>query len=425
MTAAATTIGPGPEPASQVEAETSPGPLAGIQVLDLTTFLSGPFCTQILADLGADVVKVESFGGDLSRAIPPHFVGDDSAYYLGNNRGKQSIVVNLKTAAGQRIVLDLIARADIVVENFRPGVCARLGLNFEEIQEAQPQLIWASISGFGQTGPSRDKPAYDMIVQALSGVMSLTGEPDRPSVRLGIPAGDLVAGMFAAIGVLAALADRQRGAAGRAIDVSMLDGQLSMLSYQAVYAMITQLAPGPQGSRHDSIPTYRSFTGGDGRELVVTANTERMWKEMCTVLGAHDLIADPRFTDGRRRHTNQDALWPLLEAAFTAAPAATWVDQLTDRGVPAALIKTVVEALDDAEESGRGMVVDLADDLGRSVRVIGSPVKFVGESPVATGFPPALGRDTSRILRERLSMDHAQIEELVRDGVVMTAEPKR
>jgi CoA:oxalate CoA-transferase len=419
------TEGPGPTPASSEPAAagaSASGPLAGIQVLDLTTFLSGPYCTQILADLGANVVKVEPFGGDLSRSIPPHFIGTDSAYYMGNNRGKQSIVIDLKAEAGLRIALDLISRADIVVENFRPGVCARLGLDVDEIRSSHPGLIWASISGFGQTGPWRDKPAYDMIVQALSGVMSLTGEPNGPPVRLGIPAGDLVAGMFAVIGVLAALADRQRGAQGRLVDISMLDGQLSMLSYQAVYSMITRTSPGPQGSRHDSIPTYRSFTGGDGRELVVTANTERMWGDMCTVLGIPELAADPRFADGGKRHRNRDVLWPYLESAFAAAPAEKWVARLNERGVPAALIKTVTEALEDAEESGRGMVVTLSEDDGRTVRVIGNPIKFAGEPPVATRFPPTLGRDTAQVLRERLSMSEDTIAELLRDGVVKASQ---
>lgn len=229
-----------------------PQPLAGYRIVDLTTFLSGPFCTQILADLGAEVVKVEAPEGDSSRAIPPHFVGSDSAYYLGINRNKQSVAIDIKQPEGLELVKRLIAEADVVVENYRPGVAARIGLDIAALRAAKPALIWASVSGFGQTGPWRDKPAYDMIVQALSGVMSLTGEPGRPAVRLGIPAGDMVAGMYAAIAVNAALADRERCGEGRVIDVSMLDCQLAMLSYQSTYALVAGTTPQPQGARHDS-----------------------------------------------------------------------------------------------------------------------------------------------------------------------------
>ena len=271
------------------------GPLAGLRVLDLTTFLSGPFCTHILADLGADVVKVESLDGDSSRHIPPFFVGPDSAYFLAANASKRSIAVNLKSPEGQAIAADLALRSDVLVENFRPGVSARLGLDPALLQARHPALVWASISGFGQTGPWRDRPAYDIIVQALSGVMSLTGMPDAPAMRLGIPAGDLVAGMYAAVAVLAALAERSRTGRGGRADISMLDGQLSMLSYQALYATVGGITPQPQGSRHDSIPTYRSFRGGDGRELVVAANTERMWAGLCDALGLARLVTDPRF----------------------------------------------------------------------------------------------------------------------------------
>jgi CoA:oxalate CoA-transferase len=261
-------------------------PLTGITVVDFTTFLSGPFCCQILGDLGARVIKVEPPAGDLTRSIPPHFVGPDSAYYLSTNRNKESVVIDLKNSAGRALARQLIEHGDVVVENYRPGVAARLGLDPRQLHEEHPQLIWASISGFGQTGPDRDRPAYDMIVQALSGAMSLTGEPGRPAVRLGLPVGDLVAGMYAALGIIAALFDRTRTGKGRLLDVAMLDSLLSMLSYQGVYTTVSGIAPQPQGARHDSIPTYRTFTGGDGREFAVTANTERMWRTLCSVAPA-------------------------------------------------------------------------------------------------------------------------------------------
>ncbi len=397
-----------------------PQPLAGYRIVDLTTFLSGPFCTQILADLGAEVVKVEAPEGDSSRAIPPHFVADDSAYYLGINRNKQSIAVDMKKAEGLALVKRLIGEADVVVENYRPGVAARIGLDVAALRAQRRSLIWASVSGFGQTGPWRDKPAYDMIVQALSGVMSITGEPGRPSVRLGIPAGDMVAGMYAAIAINAALADRERSEAreGRVIDVSMLDCQLAMLSYQSTYALVAGTTPQPQGARHDSIPTYRSFVGGDGRELVVTANTERMWKGLCEALGVVDLIADERFATSGQRLKNREALWALLEQAFLARSAADWIEPLQGNGVPVALIKSVPEALQDARESGRGMVLPLEGKQGERIEVIGNPIRFLGEAERDATYPPRLGEDAQHVLEQWLRVSEADVSALVAQGVL-------
>jgi len=377
-------------------------PLQGYRILDLTTFLSGPFCTQILADLGADVVKVEPPAGDSARHIPPHFVGNDSAYYLANNRGKRSIVLDLKTEQDVATVKQLIARADVVIENYRPGVAARLGLDAETCRTQDPRLIWASITGFGQQSPWRDRPAYDMIVQALSGVMSITGEPDRPSVRLGVPAGDTVAGLYTAIAINAALADRERTGEGRVVDVAMLDCQLAMLSYQSAYALIAGVTPTHQGAGHDSIPTYRSFVGGDEREFVVTANTERMWQQLCQVIGHAEFVDDPRYQDGRARYANRHSLWEALETAFLAKSAAEWVTALVENQVPAALIKKVPEALEDARASGRDMIMPMDDGGGQEIEVVGNPIKFAGAKPEPTTYPPALGADTESVLTDWL-----------------------
>ncbi len=380
-------------------------PLAGYRVLDLTTFLSGPFCTQILADLGAEVVKLEAPEGDSSRAIPPHFVGSDSAYFLGINRSKRSVVLDMKQPDGLDTAKRLIGIADVVVENFRPGVAERIGLDVVALRQAHPRLLWASISGFGQTGPWKDRPAYDMIVQALSGVMSLTGEPGRPAVRLGIPAGDIVAGLYAAIAINAALADRERSGAGRVIDISMLDCQLAMLSYQSSYSLIARVIPQPQGARHDSIPTYRSFVAADGGELVVTANTERMWRGLCRAIRQPALADDPRFADGATRLENRHSLWPLLERAFLERNAADWIEPLAAEGVPVALIKSVPEALEDARASGRGMILSMDGPTHKGVEVVGNPIKFTGAAMPKPTYPPALGADTETVLKEWLGSD--------------------
>ena len=404
-----------PHPPSAIAA-----PLHGLRVLDLTTFLSGPFCTQILADLGAEVVKIEAPGGDSSRAIPPHFVRGDSAYFLGINRSKRSVALDLKQGEGIALVRRLIAEADVVVENYRPGVASRMGLDPQQLCTEHPRLVWASISGFGQVGPWRDQPAYDMIVQALSGVMSLTGEVGRPAVRLGIPAGDMVAGMYAAIAINATLAERERTGRGRAIDISMLDCQLAMLSYQSTYALVAGTTPQPQGARHDSIPTYRSFQGGDGRELVVTANTERMWQGLCRALQCPELIADARFASAADRLAQREQLWPLLERAFLARPAADWIAPLQAEGVPVALIKTVPEALQDAREAGREMVLPLRDPRdGTQIDVVGNPIKFVGAQAPAATYPARLGEDAPAVLGDWLQMDATSVQRLARAGVVV------
>jgi crotonobetainyl-CoA:carnitine CoA-transferase CaiB-like acyl-CoA transferase len=387
----------------------------------MTTFLSGPFCTQILADLGAEVVKLEAPSGDSSRAIPPYFVKEESAYYLGINRNKRSVAVDMKRPEGMELTRRLIDAADVVVENYRPGVLARMGLDIEALRTARPGLIWASISGFGQHGPWRDQPAYDMIVQALSGVMSLTGEAGRPAVRLGIPAGDMVAGMYAAIAINAALADRERSGHGRTIDVSMLDCQLAMLSYQSTYALVAGITPQPQGARHDSIPTYRSFVAGDGRELVITANTDRMWKGLCVALDREALTGDARFATGALRLSNREALWPLLEEAFLARTAADWIEPLQREGVPVALIKNVPEALNDARAAGRGMVASLRDEAGDSIEVVGNPIKFSGETEAPATYPPRLGADADHVLRAWLDMASGDIQALAESGALTAA----
>jgi CoA:oxalate CoA-transferase len=396
-------------------------PLAGIKVLDFTQFLSGPYCTQILADLGAEVIKAEAPDGDLARHIPPHFVGNDSLYYIAVNRSKKSIAVDLKTPAGREVLNALAASCDVIVENFRPGVVAKLGIDEARLRAERPGLVWCSISGFGQNGPYRDKPAYDMIVQALSGGMSLTGEPEGKAVRSGLPIGDIVAGMYAAIGILSALFRRERTSQGDAIDIAMLDCQAAMLTYQAAYFLHSGQIPGRQGSGHDSISTYRSFIARDGRQVVITANTERMWQGLCRVLGLAELIDDPRFLTNRERFDNRVALWALLEPAFGSADATEWVERLEKEAVPASVVNTLDTVMEDPQIQHRGMIYEITSN-DRTVRVMGDPMRFAQAQAPEPGYPPELGEHTHEVLKELLGLSDAEIDNLISSRAVVSMQ---
>ena len=393
-------------------------PLAGLKVLDLTTFLSGPYCTQILADLGAEVTKVESPQGDLARHIPPHFVGDDSVYFLSVNRNKKSVVIDSRHPEGKALLRRLALAHDAIVENFRPGVAQRLGLSFEDLCKERPDLLWCSISGFGQDGPYRDKPAYDMIVQALSGGMSLTGERGGTPVRAGIPIGDIAAGMYATIGLLAALNRRNTTGKGDQIDISMLDCQVAMLSYQAAYHLYSGEIPGPQGSSHDSIPTYRTFRAQDGIGVVITANTERMWKGMCKAVGRPELAEDSRFATGADRHANREQLWEILDAVFSMRPADEWVPLLEEEEVPVGVVNTLDRVMSDPQIQHRGLISQMTDTAGRSARVIGSPIFFRNSDSAEPRFPPGLGQNSQEILRDVLGLSESEIAVAVASGAV-------
>ncbi|MFT3866664.1 MAG: CoA transferase [Solirubrobacterales bacterium] len=394
------------------------GALTALRILDLTQFLAGPFCTQVLADLGAEVIKVEPPSGDLSRPIPPHFVAGDSAYYVGINRNKRSVVLDLKTDDGRELLRRLIGKVDVVIESYRPGVLARLGIDSAELTAANPRLVWASLSGYGQDGPYRDRPAYDMVVQALSGVMSMTGEKGGRAVRFGAPIGDLAAGLYMAIAILAAVVERARSGRGQTIDVAMLDSQVSLLSYQGAYHLLAGVVPGRQGRDHDSIPTYRAFVAGDGVDVVVTANTERMWRGLAGVLGLEELTEDPRFETNHDRYDNREELWPLLEGAFLRRSAHEWVDDLIAAQVPAAVVQGVDEALSDPQVIAREMVIDVEAEDGRAARLLGNPIKL-GRTPLAEhSYPPALGEDTDAVLRAELGVDEEELARLHESGAL-------
>lgn len=392
--------------------------LKGIRVLDLTQVLSGPYCTQMLSDLGADIIRVEGAQTDVARGMPPYKVADDSVYFLAINRNKRSVVVDLKNEAGVALVRKLALASDVVVENFRPGVCERLGLSPVHLRAEKPSLVWCSISGFGQTGPYRDRPAYDLLIQALSGGMSITGPRDGVSVRAGIPIGDICGGMYAASAILAALYRRQNTGRGETIDISLLDCQAAMLSYQAAFYLHSGKVPGRQGREHDSIATYGTFVAGDGVEIVIAALSDKMWLTICRVLGCEDLVVDPRFASAADRVAHRAELVPLLERQLAAAPADAWMKLLDRAGVPVGVVNTLDRVAADPQINHRQMIVELAAEDGRRVRVVGNPMKFAESQRQYNTYPPAAGEHTEAVLKEILNLSQGEIDGLVEAGAV-------
>jgi len=387
-------------------------------VLDLTQFLAGPTCTQILGDLGARVLKVEPPAGDSTRDIPPHYIDGSSAYFLSVNRNKESIVVDLKNPAGRTVIHRLAARANVFVENFRPGVADRLGVGFADIARTRPDIVYCSLSGFGANGMYRDRPAYDIIVQAMSGAMSLTGEVGGNPVRLGIPVGDLATGMNGAIAILAALLGHTEGKAQR-VEISMLDTSIALLSYLAQYHLTAGVVPGPQGSRHESIATYRLFECKGGTAIIVAANTERMWRSLCDVLDLVHLVQDERFASNQRRVENQIQLWEALELAFARRSATEWLELLSAQSVPAALVNDVGMALSDPVVSD-SMVEFVRDGAGVNRKLLTSPLK--GDvAPRRIKWPPSLGAQTKDILETLGGYTPAEIDNLQEVGAIVWA----
>ena len=393
------------------------GPLSHVTVLDMTQFLAGPYGSQILGDLGARVIKIETPVGDITRNTPPHFHQGDSAYFLSVNRNKESLVLNLKEARGREIFLELAKKADVVLENYRPGVVKRLGIDYAALRNVNPRIVMCSISGFGQDGPYRDRPAYDIIIQAISGGMSLTGEEGGKPVRAGIPLGDLSAGMFGAISVLAGLAKVNATGEGSYYDVSMMDCQISMLTYQAAYYLISGEVPGLQGRGHRSLTTYRAYLCGDGIEIVVAANSEKMWESLCTVVGLPDLPKDPRFCNRVDRLKNRADLDALLEAAFAGLSSDVVLEELRKFQVPAAPINSLDRVFNDPQTKHREMAIHLDDGAGGSIQVVGNPIKSEACPPIAR-FPSHLGADSAAVLQDLLGLSVEQTRDLADSGII-------
>ncbi len=391
----------------------------GVRVLDLSRMLAGPYGSMLLADLGAEVIKVEEpDGGDPMRVMGPPFLPDgESAYFLAINRNKQSVALDLTKPAGRQVFLDLVAEADVVWENFRPGVMDRLGLAYAALAAVNPRLVMCSISAYGQDGPYRDWPAFDLALQAMGGAMSVTGEEGRPPMRMGLPMADLAGGMFGAFAVAGALFRRERTGRGSHVDLSLLDCQVSLLTYMAQYFWADGRVPGPLGSAHASVVPYGALATSDGH-LIVAVFAEKFWGGFCGAAGHPEWERDPRFAANRERVARRAELMALVETAFRERTTEEWLARLHAAGVPAAPILTVDRVLDDPQVRHRRMVVDLAHPRHGRLATLGTPVKVDGalEPPLA---PPAmLGEHTDRVLTALLKYPAERVAALRRDGVV-------
>ena len=374
-------------------------PLTGITVLDLTHVLAGPFASMTMADLGAHVIKVERPGtGDDTRAFPP-FKDGTSAYFAAINHGKKSIALDLKAEEDRAVFERLLERADVVLENYRPGTMEKLGYGWEALHDRHPHLIYGAVSGFGHTGPETLKPAYDMVVQARGGVMSITGEAGRDPVRVGASIGDIVAGMYLVQGVMAALMQRGQTGEGQKVDVAMLDSQLAILEHAVAITTVTGTPPGPTGARHPSITPFETFQAADGL-FVIAAGNDALFGKLCEVLGL-PLANDPRFATNAARCENARTLKRLIEAITLDMPKAHWIEKLDSVGVPTGPIQNVAEALQDRQILARNMVVDVLDEEGQPKYVAaGNPIKLSGMQDPRTRAPaPNLDGDRDAILK--------------------------
>ncbi|HEV3060151.1 MAG TPA: CoA transferase [Vicinamibacterales bacterium] len=390
-------------------------PLKGITVLDLTRVLSGPYCTMLLADMGARVIKIEQPGkGDDTRAWGPPFLDGESAYFLSINRNKESVTVDFKHPGGLALVERLIAKCDVLVENFRPGTLSKVGLDYQSLSARYPRLVYCSVSGFGQTGPRRDEPGYDAVMQAEGGLMSITGAPDGPPYRLGVAIADIVSGMFAAYGISVALFARERTGQGQEVDVAMLDAVAALLTYQAGNFFASGRVPARLGNRHPSIVPYETFAASDG-DFVLAVGNDALWAKFCAAAG---LDTGGRFATNRERVTGYDDLRPLIAARLATETRQHWIDRLTAAGVPCGSVRDLRELFDDPHVLAREMLTSVIHPTIGSLEVLGVPIKLSATPGAVRTPPPSLGQHTDAVLGHDLGFGRDAIARLREQGVI-------
>ncbi len=392
--------------------------LSGITVVDLTRVMSGPYCTLMLADMGARVIKIEHPArGDDTRAWGPPFVKGESLYFLSVNRNKESLTLDFKQPEGRRILDALLERADVLVENFRPGTLARVGLDYPALAAQHPRLIYASISGYGHTGPLQDLAGYDAVAQAESGLMSITGDPEGPPFRLGLPVVDLVSGLFAAQGILLALLSRAMSGRGQHLDIAMHDSAAALLTYQAAGALATGRNPPRMGNAHESIVPYGAFDVRDGLLMLAVGNDDQ-FRRFCEAAGLPALADDPRFATNPQRVAHRGVLLPLLARPLATRTRDEWVGLLRGAGVPCGAVRTIGEMMADAQLAARDMISTVSHPKAGELHLVGNPVKLSDVSQHADRPAPALGEHSDAILTRELGLSVEDVQDLRRRGVV-------
>ena len=391
--------------------------LEGVLVLDLTSFMSGPFASMALGDLGAEIIKIEEPGtGDSSRQIPPYFHEGESMYYISLNRNKKSITINMKTEKGKSIFYDMVKKADIVIENYRPGITKKLGLDYESLKKINPRIIYTSITGYGPEGPYGNRPSYDLIAQALSGAMSMTGEEETGPLRLGVPMGDLAGSMWALVGTLAALRHRERTGEGQLVDISLLDSLTAFITYPSLYYSFGGEIAQPLGSGHQAVVPFGAYKAKDGYVTVVCP-TQKFWSLLCEALGHPELIKDPRFLEGGDRLKNKKILNPILSEAFSTKTVAEWVEILSKKGVPFGQVNTIDKVFEDPGLQYRKMIISM-DHFGKELRSFGNPIRM-SETPIEEyRTPPRLGADNAEVFAKHLGLSQDDVNKLNQEGVV-------
>jgi crotonobetainyl-CoA:carnitine CoA-transferase CaiB-like acyl-CoA transferase len=399
------------------------GPLAGIRVLDLSRVLAGPWAGQNLADLGADVIKIERPGvGDDSRAFGPPWVKDaqgrdtkDSAYFTSANRGKRSVTVNLSKPQGQELVRRLAAGSDVLLENYKFGDLERYGLGYAQLQQINPRLVYCSVTGFGQTGPYRERPGYDFMIQGMGGMMSVTGEPDGAPgggpQRAGVPIADIITGMYASIAICAALAHRAQSGKGQHLDLALLDSQIALLAYQNTNYFATGKPPGRIGNLHPNIVPYQPFRAKDG-DVILACGNDNLYRKFCEAAGCMELAADPRFASNGKRVENRKELTRLLGEIFRKRTKKEWVELLEAAGVPNGPINDIAQVFAEPQVQARGVKIELEHAVAGKLPMVASPMRFSGTPLEHKLAPPVLGQHTDEVLRELLGMSAAQIAAL-------------
>jgi crotonobetainyl-CoA:carnitine CoA-transferase CaiB-like acyl-CoA transferase len=393
-------------------------PLDGITILDLTRVLSGPYCTMLLADQGARVIKVEHpRKGDDTRGWGPPFLEGESAYFLSINRNKESVTLDFKRPEGRALLDRLIERADVLVENFRPGTLQRLGLDYEALAARHPRLVYCSISGFGHTGPRSAEAGYDAVIQAEGGLMSITGSADGPPYRLGVAIADIVSGMFAAQGITLALFARERTGRGQNVDLGMLDSVAALLTYQAAIYFATGSAPRRMGNRHPTIVPYETFAASDG-DFVIAVGNDEQWRRFCAAAGLDALAADERFATNRGRVTHYEALRPPLADALRGDTREGWIRRLKAAGVPCGSVRDLHEVFTDPQLAARGMVASVDHPTIGALRLLGVPIKLSDTPAAPAAAPPTLGQHTDAVLGRDLGLDRGALDRLREQGVI-------